>query len=294
MFAGMGEAVKDGIRDLGFGIGEKRAVASRIPNPESPIPVSGAAACLYPARVMHQRHIAPLYRFVYRVFYVLVDVDRLDELHARHRFFSRNRFNLLSLHDRDHGDGRGLRIWAERILKAGGIDLHGGRIRLLAMPRVLGMAFNPISLWYCDDRKGIPRAVIAEVNNTFGEKHSYLLTSGLASGAGPFSYEQVYEKDKVFHVSPFLPVAGQYQFRLTPPGASLACGIFERRDGARVVDATLTAQALELTDGAMLKQVLRLPWQMLKVVLGIHWEALKIWLRGGRFHPSPAPPQEMS
>ena len=103
---------------------------------------------------MHRRHIAPLYQFLYRVFYLLVDIDRLDELHARLRFFSRNRFNLLSLYDRDHGDGKGLRAWAERMLRTGGIQLTGGgRIQLLAMPRVLGMVFNPISVWYCADRE---------------------------------------------------------------------------------------------------------------------------------------------
>src|SRR3546814_15607080 len=87
---------------------------------------------------MHRRHVAPFYRFVYRVFYVLVDIDRLDELDARLRLFSHNRFNLLALHDRDHGDGMSLRAWAERVLCEHGVALAGGRIRMLAFPRVLG------------------------------------------------------------------------------------------------------------------------------------------------------------
>src|SRR3546814_6227328 len=97
------------------------------------------------------------------------DLDRLDELDARLRLFSHNRFNLLALHDRDHGDGTSLRAWAERVLCEHGVALAGGRIRLLAFPRVLGRVFNPISLWYCEHADGSLRAVIAEVRNTFGD-----------------------------------------------------------------------------------------------------------------------------
>lgn len=286
MSAGMGEAVKNnGIRDSGLGIRAKDAQV--IPNPQSPIPRGGEAAALYPARVMHRRLIAPYYRFVYRVFYLLVDVDRLHEL-AHLKFFSHNRFNLLSLRDADHGDVAGLRAWAERMLETGGISLHGGRIRLLVMPRVLGMAFNPISLWYCEHRDGRLLAVIAQVRNTFGESHSYLL----ASKPGPPPYEQVYEKNKCFHVSPFFDLVGRYQFRFSEPGENLRVLIHETREGVPVLDATLAGERQALSDGNILKQVLALPLQMLKVVAGIHWEALKLWLRGAKFHAKPAPPKE--
>lgn len=244
------------------------------------------AGCLYPARVMHRRLIAPLYRFVYHVFYLLVDVDRLDELHARLRWFSRNRFNLLSLHDRDHGDGHGLRTWAERMLRSGGVELDGGRIRLLVMPRVLGMSFNPISLWYCEHRDGALRAVIVEVNNTFGEKHSYLL----ASGGLPLPYSQPYEKDKCFHVSPLLDMVGRYRFTLDEPGERLRVLIHETRAGLPLLDATLAGERRPLDDGAIVRQVLAMPFQMLKVIAAIHWQALKIWLRGAKFHRAPPPP----
>jgi uncharacterized protein len=244
------------------------------------------AAYLYPARVMHRRLIAPLYRFVYQVFYLLVDIDRLDSLHRRLRCFSHNRFNLLSLRDRDYGDGSGLRAWATRLLTQAGLDLGGGRIRLLTLPRVLGWSFNPISLWYCEDRQGVTRAVIVEVRNTFGERHNYLL----ASAGAAFAYEQVHVKEKCFHVSPFLDLVGQYQFRLTPPDERLRVLIHETREGVPVLDATLAAERQPLTDAGILKAVLRMPWMTLKVVLGIHWEALKIWLRGARFHRKPAPP----
>lgn len=244
------------------------------------------AGCIYAATVMHRRRIAPLYRFVYRVFYLLVDIDRLDELHRGLRWFSHNRFNLFSLHARDHGDGRGLRRWAERLLATRGIRLDGGRIRLLAMPRVLGMAFNPISLWYCEHRDGTLRAVIAEVRNTFGEQHSYLL----ASDGGPLPYEQPIEKDKCFHVSPLFDMSGRYHFRLSEPGETLRVLIHETREGVPILDATLSAQRKVLRDGAIVRQLLAMPLLMLKVLAAIHWQALKIWLRGARFHRAPPPP----
>ncbi len=249
------------------------------------------AGWLYPARVMHRRRIAPLYRFVYRVFYLLVDIDRLPELQRRLRFFSLDRLNLLSLRTRDYGDGRGLRPWAEDCLRRHGIEPDGGRIRLLTLPRVFGWAFNPISLWYCEHRDGSLRAVIAEVRNTFGERHSYLL----ASGGAPMPYEQVHDKDKCFHVSPFLDRAGQYRFELGEPGERLRVAIHESRDGVPVMDATLAGQRRELSDAALLRQVLRMPWMAVKVVAGIHWEALKLWLRGAGYRSKPAPlPQDLT
>lgn len=240
---------------------------------------------LYSTRVMHRRLVAPYYRFIYRVFYLLVDIDRLDALAARLRWFSYNRFNVLSLRDRDHGDGSGLRAWAERVLATQGVTLDGGRIRLLAFPRVLGWAFNPISLWYCEHRDGTLRAVIAEVRNTFGERHSYVL----ASGGAPWPYEQAIEKDKVFHVSPFFDRVGRYRFTLSAPEARLRVAIHETREGLPILDATLAGERRTLSDAAILGQVLRMPWMAVKVVAGIHWEALKLWLRGAKFHRKPEP-----
>ena len=244
------------------------------------------AGYLYGTHVMHRRLVAPLYRFVYRIFYVLVDVDRLDELGRALRFFSHNRFNVLSLHDRDYGEGSTLRGFAEKNLRAAGIDLEGGRIRLLTLPRLLGFAFNPLSLWYCEHRDGSLRAVIADVRNTFGERHCYLL----ASGGEALPYEQVHEKEKCLHVSPFFDLVGRYRFSLSEPGERLRLAIHETREGVPILDATLTGERRPLNDVQILKEVLQMPWMTLKVVAGIHWEALKLWLRGAKFHGKPAPP----
>jgi uncharacterized protein len=247
------------------------------------------AGFLYTTRVMHRRLVAPLHRFVYRLFYLLLDIDRIDELDRHLQLFSHNRFNLVAFHDGDHGDGErgGLRGWAERLLAANGVRLDGGRIRLLCLPRVLGFAFNPLAVWYCQHRDGSLRAIIAEVRNTFGEKHSYVL----ASGGRPLTYEGPHAKDKCFHVSPFLDLVGQYQFRFGEPAAVLRVLIHETREGTPILDATLAGERQALGDGALLRQVARMPWMALKVVAGIHWEALKLWLRGARFHRKPAPPE---
>lgn len=246
------------------------------------------AGWLYPAQVMHRRLVPPFYRFVYRVFYLLLDIDRLDRLDRSLHFFSHNRFNLLSFHDRDHASGQrgGLRAWAVGLLKPAGIDLEGGRIRLLCLPRLLGFTFNPISFWYCEHADGRLRAVIAEVRNTFGERHCYLL----ASGGAPLAYDLGMEKDKCFHVSPFFDLVGRYRFELSEPGEHLRVWIHEMREGIPLLDASLAAQRKTLSDRNIVLQTLAMPWMALKVVAGIHWEALKIWLRGARFHRKPAPP----
>jgi uncharacterized protein len=248
-------------------------------------------AALYPARVMHRRHVAPLYRFVYRIFYVLIDIDRLDEVAHKVRGFSVDRFNLASLRRRDFGDQSGnLRGWAEALLATHGVTLQGGRIRLLALPRLLGFGFNPISLWYCDHADGTPRAVIAEVHNTFGERHHYVL----ASGGEPLAYEGPHTKEKCFHVSPFFDLVGRYQFALSAPDERLRVAIHETRDDAPLMDAILAAERKPFTTGTLLSHSLRMPLMTLKVVVGIHWEALKLWLRGARYHPKPSPPNHES
>jgi uncharacterized protein len=264
-------------------------------------------ASLYTTRVMHRRLIAPLYRFVYRVFYVLLDVDRIDAVCGGLRLFSHNRWNLLSLHDRDYdaqgrasvagagsagatGEGATLRAFAETQLRVAGVDLNGGRIRLLTLPRLLGFAFNPLSLWYCEHADGTLRAVIADVRNTFGERHCYVL----ASAGRPMTYEVACEKEKCFHVSPFFDLVGRYRFLLGEPADKLRVAIHESRDGVPILDATLAGERRALTDGEILRQAAAMPWMTLKVVIGIHWEALKLWLRGAKFRGKPARPLEQT
>ncbi|OOG24549.1 hypothetical protein B1C78_08580 [Thioalkalivibrio denitrificans] len=247
-------------------------------------------AWLYVTQVMHQRRFPVAYRFVYPVFSLLVDIDRLEEISSASRVFSFGRFNLLSLHTRDHGprDGRAWRPWVEAKLAEHGIRLQGGSIRLLFMPRVLGYAFNPLSVWFCHHRDGSLRAVICEVSNTFGEHHHYLLHD--AGRAMPSPVRQ--RRDKVFHVSPFIDMDTEYRFRISVPDGKLRVLIHEYRQNELMLIATQTGDVRPFTDAQLLRTWLRMPLMTFKVITMIHWQALKIWLKGGRFHSKPAPPRE--
>lgn len=247
-----------------------------------------AESALYDCRIVHRRPAPPRYRFVYRAFYLWLDLGRLDADLAGLRLLSRNRFNLMSFHDRDHGarDGGDLAAWARDRLVDTGVDAEGGRVRLLCMPRILGYGFNPISLYYCDDKAGTLVAVIAEVHNTFGEQHSYVLHND----GGPLDLTRSHDKSKAFHVSPLLERAGRYRFRLVPPDARMALGIrLLADDGSQRIATALSGHRRRLDDRNLLALFLRIPLMTVKVTLAIHWQALKIWWRGARFHTKPEP-----
>jgi DUF1365 family protein len=250
-------------------------------------PGSCADSCLYDGEVMHRR-AAPHHRLRYRVFSLLLDLDALPALDRRLRWFSYNRFNLLSFHDRDHGrrDGTSPRAWVDGALAAHGLE-PGGRITLLCFPRLFGYVFNPLSIFFCHAPSGRLSAILYEVRNTFGDKHGYLIEVP----PGHTSDDAVIQHcEKAFHVSPFLPLAGRYEFHLKEPGARLNILIRHLRDGAEVLLASHVGRRIALTDGAILRQVARHPLMTLKVIAGIHWEALFLWLKGAGFHRRPDPP----
>ena len=246
-----------------------------------------AVSCLYDGEVMHRR-AAPRHRLRYRVFSLLLDLDALPALAARLRLFSHNRVNLLSFHDRDHGrrDGTSPRAWVDAALAANGLET-GGRITLLCFPRLLGFVFNPLSIFFCYAPAGRLSAILYEVRNTFGDKHGYLIEVP-PDHATDAPIAQHCEKS--FHVSPFLPLAGAYEFHLKEPGKRLNIVIRHLRDGAEVLLASHVGRRAPLTDAAILRHVLRHPLMTLKVIAGIHWEALFLWLKGARFHRRPEPP----
>jgi DUF1365 family protein len=252
--------------------------------------VDPGVACVYRSLVMHQRMQDVAYRFRYRVFSVLVDIDRIPDVARATRFFSHNRWNLFSFHDRDHlpGDAAGLRPWVEDVLSQHGVDGAGLRIRLLCFPRFLGLVFNPLSLWYCERADGSPVAVVAEVRNTFGERHCYLLRPDDDTGAWPMRDDHA----KDFHVSPFIGMDARYAFRLSRPDERLAVVIREYREGDLMLVATQTGSRRPFATSTLVRESLRVPFQTLKVLAAIHWQALKIWLRGGRFHRKPEPPMK--
>ena len=247
-----------------------------------------SVSCLYDAVVVHQRTRPIAHRLRYRISTLLLDLDELPALAQLLWLFAYNRRGLVTFHERDHGDGAptGLRAWVETQMQAAGLAPDGGPIRLLAMPRVLGHVFNPLSVFFCHRRNGDLAAVLYEVNNTFGQRHSYLIA--VHGDARPLRQSC----DKCFYVSPFLPMEMTYHFRIDPPGEAVGVSIAADDADGRMLTATLHGQRSTLTDAALLAGIARMQLLGLKVVAGIHWEAFKLWRKGLRLHHRPPPPAQ--
>jgi DUF1365 family protein len=247
--------------------------------------------CLYIGRIMHHRLRPKRHRFVYRAFTMLLDIDRLNEIEGRLRLFSVDRPNLFAFYHRDHGerDGRPLRPWIEAELGAAGVQAKPARILMLAMPRMLGFVFNPLTLYYVLDRQNRPVAVVYEVKNTFGDQHAYVLGTDPDDDARG-TIRQSCAKD--FYVSPFIEAEARYHFRLRAPDQRLSVLIQETTAAGPLLTASLTGERHALTDRRLLLSALRHPLLSYKVVAGIHLEALRLWLKRipiqPRFHTSPA------
>jgi DUF1365 family protein len=248
-----------------------------------------AASGLYDGAVVHQRQSPRRHRLRYRMFQLLVDLDEAPALSRRLRLFGHNRAAVFSLHDRDHlaGERRPLRGQVEAMLGEAGIDLGGGPVRLLSMPRLLGYVFNPLSVFYCHRPTGELAAVVLEVNNTFGERHCYLIEAGAGSDGRIVRSGCA----KTFFVSPFLGLDMSYDFRLAAPGESVATAILVRGpDGAPILSAAFSGQRRDLDDTALAAAFVRHPLLTLKVILAIHWEAVKLLAKGVRLRAKPAAP----
>jgi uncharacterized protein len=255
-------------------------------------PPPAEAASLYLGTVMHQR-LKPLsHRFRYRVYSLLIDLDRLGDATRKSWFFSVDRFNLLSFRQTDHGDGEGpLRAYVDHVLAEAGVDKPATRILLMCYPRVLGTVFNPISVYFAYGADDGLVAVIYEVRNTFGQKHSYVAPV-LAGELDEAGLRQ--ERDKRFYVSPFNDLVQRYFFRVRPPTEELALRILQKDRGGPLLAATFHGVRRPLTSGTILSALLRIPLLTVTVVAGIHWEALKLWAKGLRLKPRPEPPPLLS
>lgn len=240
---------------------------------------------LYRGEVMHLRLRPFRHRFVYDVFSVLLDLDRLGELDRRLRLFSVDRPGLVSFWSRDHGarDGSPLRPWIEAQLDAHGLADAAHRVFLLCFPRLFGYVFNPLSVYYCFARDGALRAIVYEVKNTFGGQRPYVLP---VDPARPADAAVRHDCAKDFYVSPFIPMAAHYRFKLSPPGERLSIAIHEDVAEGPLLIATLNARHRPLTDGQLIRAVLALPFMTHRVIAGIHWQALKLWLKGARLYPT--------
>jgi uncharacterized protein len=253
-----------------------------------------APALLYYGNVMHQRMRPVGHRFDYKVFSLLVDLDRLEEAGRLSPLFSINGFNLLSFHESDHIRGSNserLRDHVDTLLAEAGLGRNPARILLACYPRVLGRVFNPLSVFYAYDEAGVLVALVYQVRNTFGEDHTYVcpVEPGERSQAGIRQ-----ERRKIFHVSPFLGMELSYHFRMVPPGETLKWRILETDADGPLLAATYSAEAQSLDTRAILRNVARIPMLTWKIVGGIHFEAFRLWLKGVTYFSKPDAPARVS
>jgi DUF1365 family protein len=250
-------------------------------------------SCLYECDVMHARFEPRAHRFSYRIFLFAFDLDEIPDLARRLRFFSVGQPNLYSyrdgdylpLHEAGHNPagpaawpqpGAGLRERVATFAAAHGIDLTGGRVQLVTLPRVLGYLFNPVSFYFCFDRHGQPAAAIAEVTNTFREvKPFFLRPDADAAARGEFRLRV----PKHFYVSPFSDVDVAFDFHLRLPGDRLSVRIDDLAGGRRTLTSTLTGARRDLTSGRLAWFTLKYPALTLRVITLIHWHALRLWLK---------------
>ncbi|WP_176249015.1 DUF1365 domain-containing protein [Sulfitobacter sp. HGT1] len=225
--------------------------------------------------------------FRYSVDYVLVDAEADLKTPL---LFARNRAGVTSLQDIDHGGDKGAgrgAAWVRDVLAQHQIT-GVAKIELMAQPRVLGHVFNPVSFWLCRRADGTLITVIAEVSNTFGDRHSYLCHHPDLSEIKPDDHLHA---TKIFHVSPFQPVEGSYDFRFDIREDRIGIWIdYTQRDGGLI--ATLTGKRTPLTNARIAWSLLRRPFGARRVLALIHWQAVKLWWKGGGYRPRPEPPKQ--
>lgn len=245
-----------------------------------------AAAELVRCRVMHERLRPARHQFAYRVLMVRIAASALRS--PRIGPIAVDRFGLLGVRTRDFGprDGTDVEAWLRRQLTDAAIPADG-RIWLQTIPRVFGYAFNPISYFVCEDAAGHVRAIYADVNNTFGEHHGYLLA---APGGRPITRGDVLVCRKHLHVSPFCRVEGSYAFRISESARrSVLCIDYHDAKGL-LIRTTLAGVRSPLTLRGALRAVLANPLMPVAVIVRIHVQALKLWRRHVPFFPKPSPP----
>lgn len=239
---------------------------------------------LYMGKVTHRRLRPKVHALAYRVFQLYLDLDEAEGLSAGSRLFGFNRPALLSVWERDHGDGADGSLKRQIELKAAAAGFAvGGPVRMLCLPRVLGYVFNPITLFFVHGPDGALTSVVHQVNSTFGERCFYVLP---ARGGAPIRQAA----DKRMHVSPFMEMDHAYAFRLSEPGERFDLSIEVRRGRDVFLTTGFNAERREFTDAELMKAWLAHPLLTVKVIVGIHVEALKLWIKGVPLRGAPAAP----
>jgi len=247
------------------------------------------------AHITHKRMRPFKHPFFYSLFCLRVRMDAASALKQyKSWLFGINQRRPVSLMNADHGhrDGSDLMAWLRQTLDASGVAWPGGAVWLQCFPRMFGYVFNPVSFWYLYDQSQNLRVLVAEVNNTFGQRHHYVLTQ---PDLGVIASGTTLNCQKVFHVSPFCPVKGHYRFEYTKSARTERVAIDYFDDPAEVeplIHTAIAAEPVAFTTGRLLRAVLRMPLMTFRVMARIHWHAFKLWRQGATFHRLPKLPDQ--
>ena len=233
-------------------------------------------SCIYSGFVTHERFKPRRHFFSYKTFSLLIDLSEIKDLEKKIKFFSYNKFNILSFYNVDHGsrDGSSLIKWVKNTLKKSKINFEIRKIKLLCYPRFFGYVFNPLSIFYCYDKNLKLRAVLYEVKNTFTEQHTYIFRCTKSSNL------ILHKCNKKFYVSPFIEMETFYNFRLLKPGKKINVLIKQNDKKGLLLIARQVGKRLDLTSKNLFLEFLKHPLMSLKVILAIHFEAFRLWFKG--------------
>jgi len=234
---------------------------------------------IYNGTVIHKRFKPKIHYFKYKVFSLLIDLSELEYLSEKIKFFSHNKFNLVSFYEKDHGnrDGSSLVSWVKKNLKENNINSEDVKIKLLCYPRILGYVFNPLSVFYIYNIDEKLICILYEVKNTFGEQHTYIFKVD--------NDQNLYQHNcsKKFHVSPFIEMNCKYFFRLLKPGEKISVIIDQYQTDEKILYASQDGQRVDFNTKELIKSYLKHPLMTFKIISAIHFEAFKLWLKGIKF-----------
>ena len=234
---------------------------------------------IYNGSVIHKRFKPKKHFFKYKVFSLLIDLSELNELNDNLKFYSLNKFNLISFYEKDHGhrDGSSLLKWVKNNLTRNNISTDNIKVKLLCYPRILGYVFNPLSIFFIYDRNENLISILYEVKNTFGEQHTYVFK---LEGKNKLIQNSCSKK---FHVSPFIEMDCDYFFKILNPGDTLSVIIDQYDQEGKILFASQDGKRSDLTSKNLMNSYLRHPLMTFKIISAIHFEAFKLWVKGIKF-----------
>ena len=229
---------------------------------------------IYTGKVIHKRFKPKEHYFKYNVFSLLIDLNELEQINKDIKFFSYNKFNIISFFDKDHGDrdGSSIKSWVKKNLKSIGIMTEDISIKLLCYPRIFGYVFNPLSTYFVYNKYSELISIFYEVKNTFGEQHTYIFKAQ--------DEKTVQNKcKKKFYVSPFIEMDCEYHFKTLNPREQLSVVINQNDKDGKLLFASQDGTSKDFNNKNLILSYLTHPLMTFKIIGAIHYEAFKLWAK---------------